>query len=122
MIVGVFRDSHPRIELVVSGTAQAQTLEFLVDTGFDGDLTLSSGISHELDLAFIAPRFRRLANGEERRFDIHLGSVAWLEGDDRDVEVVIMDGEPLFGTGLLDGMLLQVEGSQNGEVLIQPLD
>lgn len=37
------------------------------------------------------------------------------------VEILELEGRPLLGTSLLDGHLLQVEVTEGGEVLVEPL-
>lgn len=46
--------------------------------------------------------------------------IEWAHGP-RHIEVLVMDGDPLIGTGLIQGMLLQVEGVESGEVIIEQL-
>ena len=120
MITGVFRDGHPYVPVTIFGQATALDVDFIVDTGFLGDLVLSRDVVAQLGLPFLSRRTCRLATGEEERFDVHIVTITWLEGQ-REVDVLVMDGDPLLGTGLLLGMLFQVEGIEGGEVVIEIL-
>jgi hypothetical protein len=42
MIEGVFRDGHPRVVLTVTGENDSVEVEFIVDSGYDGFLSLPS--------------------------------------------------------------------------------
>ena len=56
MIPGVFRDGHPRTAITVYGDDAPQEVDFIVDTGFEGDLALPS---HVADTAGRATRYSR---------------------------------------------------------------
>ncbi len=97
-------------------------MEFTIDTGFDGDLAMSREAAQTLDLTSVARRFVRLANGEEIELIEYVATIYWIDSRERRVEVIIMEGNPLLGTNLLMGSLLQVEGEVNGAVIIESLD
>jgi predicted aspartyl protease len=59
MILGVFRDHFARVTLSLPGSAEPFTVEFILDTGFDGDLALPSNILRQLDAR---PLFYRYAH------------------------------------------------------------
>jgi len=44
MIEGSVRDNFPRLSLNLPGLRGSQSVEFLVDTGFDGELSLPSAL------------------------------------------------------------------------------
>jgi predicted aspartyl protease len=48
-MIGEFRDGHPRARLTLNGLAGQLELEFVVDTGFDGDLALPGHLARQLE-------------------------------------------------------------------------
>ncbi|MGO8670438.1 MAG: retroviral-like aspartic protease family protein [Capsulimonadaceae bacterium] len=122
MIQGVFRDNHPRVTLTVSGEAGQADIEFIVDTGFYGDLAISQDLLRSLSLLYMGPRVIRLASGEQMKTAIHIGTVNWIDCESREVEVMMLDGDALLGTNMLAGVLLQIEGDENGVVSLENLD
>jgi clan AA aspartic protease len=120
MIAGEFRDEHPRVNAILTGADTALEISFIVDTGFAGDVKISPQLAARLNLDYIGAEGRRLADGQETYYPLHAGVIEWIGGP-RDVEVLVMKGDLLIGTGLIQGMLLQVEGVERGEVLIESL-
>ena len=122
MIEGVVNDSlEAVISLVLRGPAgQARDLQAVIDTGYNGFLTLPSSIVNELGLPF---RFRGralLADGREETFDVHGVTVLW-NGQPRYVEVDVMGTAPLVGMSLLENHSLYVEVAGGGRVAIDAI-
>jgi clan AA aspartic protease len=107
------------IRLHVQGpTGRTHEGEAVVDTGFNGFLTLPLDLVTALGL----PRRSRgravLANGSEELFDIYGGTVLW-DGQPRYVEVDAVESVPLVGMSLLDGYDLHIQVADGGTLLIQ---
>ena len=119
MIEGQFTDELPVVTTVVTGTASSQRVNFLVDTGFNGEIVLNRSVASRLGLNYIGPRTRRLADGSRRTFSIHVGTIDWVNGQ-QNVEGIITEGHNLLGTGLILGSVLTVEGVEGGLVTIEP--
>ena len=89
----------------------------VVDTGFDGWLSLPTDFILQLGLNWL--RFGRaiLADGSESTFDIYRGSIVW---DDvtRSILIYAMDAEPLVGMSLMYGFRILVEAIDGGKVSI----
>ena len=120
MIVGSYRDGHPRIALNLPGAAGMMSVEFIVDTGFDGDLCVPETVARQLDAVSAGRANFLLADGSWTdcpRLELPLD---WNE-DQRIIEVLVLEGNPLFGTHLLEGNQFQAEATEGGEVLIEPL-
>jgi clan AA aspartic protease len=122
MIRGVVTaDREAIVRLVVRGLAgQEQEVDAVIDTGFDGSLTLPPSLIGRLQLAWRRRGRALLADGSESIFDIHEGNVLW---DGRLVRVSIDSAEmaPLIGMSLVEGYKLTVEVRTHGEVTIEPL-
>ena len=94
--------------------------EFIVDTGFAGDLALPVHIVNQVDGTLIGFRKRKLATGRQfscPSYEIMLG---WND-ELRPTEVLILEGDPLLGTVLLQEYLVQMEMTEGGQVAIEPL-
>jgi clan AA aspartic protease len=117
MISGRFERGHPRVELAVDG----ESVEFVIDTGFEGDLALPAELARRLCGPVVGARRRMLADGRRVDVQVHEIELPWQD-EDRLTEVLVLEGTPLLGTVLLEGHHLHVEVEEGGEVLIEPID
>lgn len=120
MTVGYFRDGFPRVSLSLPGLEGPLIVEFVVDTGFDGDMSLPLTLVRRLDATHIGPRDVLLADLSPRVIEHFEFPHTWLD-QERMVEVMVMEGRPLLGTGYIRDQLLQVEVTDGGAVQIEPL-
>ena len=97
---------------------QAREIEAVVDTGYNGFLTLPPVLMGELDLPFVTSGEATLADGSTVSFDIHMVTVDW-DGQARHVEVDAAETTPLVGMQLLAGHDLRVEVEHGGRVVIE---
>ena len=97
---------------------QREEVDAIVDTGYDGFLTLPPTMIRELELRWITFGEATLADGSEIEFDVHEGEIVW---DRRRVPIRIdsSDSTPLIGTRLLEGFELTMQVRQDGPVLIK---
>jgi len=88
MIMGVVTDDRQAIiHLMVRGpTGQEQEIEAIIDTGFDGWLSLPSSIIVPLGLVWRRRGRALLADGRESVFDIYEATVIW-DGEARRIPV-----------------------------------
>lgn len=122
MITGVVTAFHqPTIHLTVHGpTGQAQEIEAVVDTGFDGTLSLPPPDIAALGLPWHRRGRALLADGNQCLFDIHEATVMW-DGTPRRVAVDAADIDPLVGMRLLLGHELTIQAVVGGQVVIKAL-
>jgi clan AA aspartic protease len=114
-------DREPTISVRVTGLdGQHQEIRALIDTGFDGFLTLPSGLIATLNLPWRRRGRAILADGAESVFDIHEGIVDW-DGRQRRVPVDAVELMPLIGMRLLDGYELTIQAVAGGSVVIHAL-
>ena len=120
MITGIVSaDYEAIIRLEVQGpTGQEREVDAVVDTGFNGFLTLPPRLVTTLGLT----RRRRgraiLANGSEDIFDIYGVTVLW-DGQPRYIETGAVDTTPLVGMALLAGYDLHVQVAIGGHIAIE---
>ena len=99
---------------------QFQSFDFILDTGFDGGLSLPAPILRGLDAAPAGEHRFELADGSRTTAYIWAAIVRW---DDATRPVMIMEsaGEPLLGMELLWQSRITLETRAYGPVLIEPL-
>ena len=120
MIEGaVNADYEAVITLALRGQAgQAREIEVVIDTGYNGFLSLPPVLVAELELPVVGPSQATLANGVVETFDVHDATVIW-DGRPRDIEVDAVGPVPLVGMLILDGHDLRVQVRNGGRVVIQ---
>ncbi len=95
-------------------------IEFVVDTGFVGFLTLplsavlALGLSYEFDMP------ANLADGSEVEVPVYSATIVW-NGVERFVRVLAMGQRPLLGTALLDGSEMLSQFKDGGLLTIHDL-
>lgn len=120
MILGYFRDGHPRMRLALPGRQGARSIEVIIDTGFEGDLAIPQPLILSLEAQLSGADSFALADGSRLNCPVYEMLLDWNDGK-RIVEALVMDGEPLLGTRLMQGLLLQAEISEGGQVQLETL-
>jgi clan AA aspartic protease len=122
MIIGVVTaDREAIIRLDVHGSAlQVEEVDAIIDTGFDGWLSLPPAVIGQLGLVWRRRGRALLADGSESIFDIYDGTVIW-DGQPRHIAVDEADTIPLVGMALLEGFELIVQVRSSGQVIIRAL-
>ncbi len=96
------------VTLTLRGEAgQQREIEAVIDTGFNGFLTLPPPLVAELGLPFASKGLATLAGGSEAAFDVHDATVLW-EGQPRYVESGAVEPEALVGMSMLEGHDLRI--------------
>ena len=113
-------DGEPVLPLTVEGPAGTQDIEALVDTGFNGGLTLSTESIAALGVPEKTVMEVTLADGRVRDVQTYVGAVA-LNGKSKRVLIAESPTTPLLGTDLLWGFSLYIEFQSNGTVEITRL-
>jgi len=106
--------------MVRGPTGQKQKIEAIIDTGFDGYLSLPSSIVVRLGLVWRQRGRALLADGSESVFDIYEATVIW-DGEARQIPVDEAETAPLVGMSLLEGYELSVQARPGGNVIIRSL-
>jgi len=122
MITGkVTANREAIIELeVVNWANQKQRVEAVIDTGFNGYLTLPSNLITRLRLQFVGNRRATLGDGNVVVMDMYLAKILWHR-QERELLVLQADGGPLVGMSLLYGSRVVLEVIDNGDVTIDAL-
>ena len=93
-------------------------MEFILDTGFDGDLALPLSILRQLNAKPLFLSLRALGDGSLLECPFYQVDLDWGE-ESRTVEVLALEHNPLLGTMLLEGCHLDVEMTEGSEVVIE---
>lgn len=120
MMLGHVRDDMPYLTLALPGVNGPLAVEFIVGTGFAGELALPRSLAEQLDGANPSSRPVRLADGAISLRPYFEITLEWAD-EERLVEVLLLEGEPLLGGMLLRGFQLRAEMTDGGEVEIEPL-
>ena len=120
MIEGVVNAAYEAVvSLTLDGPAgQTRDIGAVVDTGFNGFLTLPPAVVAELGLPFVSIGRATLADGSEISYDIYGVTVLW-DGQRIYIEADAADTTPLVGMLLLDGHDLNIQVRDGGRVVIQ---
>jgi clan AA aspartic protease len=117
----VYGESDALVELAVLGPeGRKERLDFRVDTGFDGALTLHSAVVAALGLPRTGARWVRVGDGRLVLCDLFDAQVEW-DGESRPIDVLAADIAPLLGMELLGGHQLRIDVVDGGAVRITPL-
>ena len=101
-----------------NGEGDFQSVDVVVDTGFDGELGLSDGLIRRLGLTIERQVEVFLADGRRIEANAGYAVVSW-QGRLREVVFLQIEGESLIGMSLLLDNRLTVSARPGGEVLIE---
>ena len=122
MIYGVVNlRREATLSLVVGNSStQRQVIDTVIDTGFDGFLSLPSETIVRLGLPWTISNTATLADGSETLFDFYTGTVIW-DGQYRTIDIAESETEPLLGMAMFYGYRLQIDNVEGGIVTIETL-
>jgi clan AA aspartic protease len=109
------------IRLPVRGTRGREVrVEAVIDTGFNGFLTLPARLIADLALPFATATRAVLGDGSRVDVDVFEGIVLW-DNRERDVAVLAAEGGVLVGMSMLSGYRLTLDVEDGGSVLVEAL-
>lgn len=122
MISGkVDSELEPHVPLALMGAdGLAVSLPFVLDTGYNRELSLPRKLIERLGLEWVQVREAELADGSHIEHRVFRGKVLW-DGEWREVEIDEADSVPLLGTLLLRGYELKAEMRPRGDVSLKKL-
>ena len=92
----------------------------VIDTGYNGALTLPSKVIADLELPWMKSDSAILADGSTTVFEIFVATIVWNR---RPIRILVdeADTTPLVGMELLHGFELKMQVQRRGQVTITPL-
>jgi clan AA aspartic protease len=123
MINGIVNvDFEPIIPLSIYGSdGKVYTQEAIVDTGFNGWLSLPPDLIAELNLKWKRRGRAILGDGTECVFDVYEAVLAW-DGNMMTIPIDEADSEPLVGMSLMEGYQLTVQVFEGGHVELSKVE
>ena len=103
---------------LLNSSGQTRDIDAVVDTGYNGFLTLPPALVVELGLTRLGQKSLILANGRRDVFDTYGATVFW-DGQSRFVDADEADAAPLLGMSMLDNHDLSIQVRDGGRVVIQ---
>jgi len=86
--------------VIGNSTGQREIINTVIDTGFDGFLSLPSEIIVRLGLPWTISNPATLGDGSEVLFDFYAGTVIW-DGQYRTIDIAESETELLLGMAML---------------------
>ena len=121
MTIGTVSHRRILVDLILRGpTGTEAEVEFVLDTGFTGVLTMLPSVCEALGLHYVRPQPASLAEGSSVILEAYQAALLWNR-DEYDVEILAMDGTPLIGMTLLETSEVCFQGSEGSLVRIGPL-
>ena len=109
MIHGTVVGLQARINVILRPPERSDVeIECVVDTGFEGALTLPPDVVAALKLPYITRISANLADDSSVMTRLHLATIIW-HGVEREVIVLAMGRRPLMGTALIEDYHLSVD-------------
>mgnify|MGYP003402432810 FL=1 len=121
MIHGTVVGLQARINVILRPPERSDVeIECVVDTGFEGALTLPPDVVAALKLPYITRISANLADDSSVMTRLHLATIIW-HGVEREVIVLAMGRRPLMGTALIEDYHLSVDFCEGGSVIIDEI-
>lgn len=95
------------------------SLEFVVDTGYEGALTLPAAAVELLRLPFSHRILTNLADDSSAPVSVHRATILW-DNQEWEVPVLAMGKRPLLGTLLLENHNIEMHFTEGGNFTISP--
>ena len=105
---------------ILDGSGSPQTLRVVLDTGFNGQVSLPERYVRQLGIRINRHIVGQPATGETIRIPAGRATVIW-QGRRRLVEVLQLDSDPLLGMEFLWHHRITIDATTNGPVTITPL-
>jgi clan AA aspartic protease len=120
MMTGIVTsDREATLRVIVHGpTGQEQVVDAVVDTGFNGFLTLPNSLITLLDLPYYGQALAMLGDGGCVSLGKYKAAVIW-DGREREVLVLEADGGALIGMSLLYGSRMILDVVEGGRLSIE---
>lgn len=119
MMSGIVKNGYPTVNVIFRLPNQPDfTIEFVIDTGFKGDLSLPTQAVTLLGLPFLLDVNVNLADNSNSVLALHQAVILW-NGEEREVTVLASGRRPLLGRDLLTNCELVIQFTEGGLVRIE---
>ncbi|MGM0490562.1 MAG: clan AA aspartic protease [Planctomycetota bacterium] len=104
----------------LAGSQSPISIQAIVDTGFNGSLTLPVGVLNTLGASAAGTRRAELGDGNLVELDAYFVTVKWRD-EDRQVLALQAEAMPLVGMSLLWGSRVRFDAQDGGPVTIDAI-
>ena len=105
---------------VLDSQGNSHTIQFIVDTGFNGQMLLPKRYTDRLGLPIAEWIDARPATGDFVKIPYSEATVVW-QGTRQKAQILHLDAEPLVGMSFLWNHRITIDAVPNGAVSIAPL-
>ena len=105
---------------ICDSDGKSYTQDVIIDTGFNGWLSLPPDLINQLNLKWKRRGRAILGDGSECVFNVYEAVVIW-DGDYLTIPIDEADSEPLVGMSLMEGYQLTVQVFEEGKVEIHKI-
>ena len=102
---------------LVDGNGYRWRQEVVIDTGFNGDLTLPTELIGQLALILVGQTMMTLADGQTIEANQYQATAVW-DGEQLTVDVMESESQSLLGTNLIYGSTIIIQMWAGGDVVI----
>ena len=122
MLTGTVTDNREIvIQLEVIGADhETQPVQAIIDSGFNGFLTLPTGALIAVGASSAGTRRAELGDGNTVAMDVYFVKVRW-HNEEREILALQADAAPLVGMSLLWGSRVVFDAQDGGAVTIGPI-
>ena len=118
---GIVKGSHANVNVTFLLSDNSRIpIEYVVDTGFAGFLTLPLAAAKQMQLMSRFDMRANLADDSDIEIPVYRATIVW-NGQLRDVRVLPMGKRPLLGMALLEGNEINMKCIEQGAVTITEL-
>lgn len=121
MINGRISEGKATIPVIFRLPSQPDfSVNFVIDSGFNGYLTLPIQAVNLMNLPLYSSITARLADGSETVLSVHLATIIW-DDVEKVVPVLASGSKPLLGVALMEGYHLEIDFEENGLVSLEKI-
>ncbi len=117
MIIGYVEDNCAILSLTLRTQFGDIVEDFMIDTGFEGFLTLRPERIAALGIPFVQDSGIKLADESKNRTTVHRGAILWHNEESR-VDIIALNSRPLAGAELLRGCQVCIDFEEGGLVTV----
>lgn len=108
------------VTITVIGPSRRMEITAIIDTGYNGSLSLPVSVVKALGLPLLISRPVRLGDDSLKLLSFYEATTIWDE-EPYDVQALCVDGDPLIGTELIRAFRMAADFVPGGDVEIAPI-
>ena len=118
MIIGYVKYNRAMLPVTVQTVLGNLVAHFVIDTGFEGFLTLRPEQIAALGLPYVGETNLTLADESGTRSNVHQAVILW-HGEEIEANIIALDSRPLLGSQLLRGCQVCIDFEEGRLVTVE---